>query len=266
MSDVGLSERAGALAAPELPLEDLPQAWRARRRELVARLALGAADLVAVVGSMVVVAEVTDSPLAPWGFAVLPLYVLIAKTAGLYDRDNFVIHKTTLDEAPALVAVVSMFVLFIQGVRAIEFQGRSHPFLLWGLLVAALVGLRGLARFVTVRLTSSERVVVVGDAETTALVKRKFAADPSLNAVVVGRLSPHAESAKLGDNLLGTVADLPRVIEEHEVERVIVAPAPEGEDDVVDIVRLASATGVRVAVLPRLLEVIGSSVEFDDLG
>ena len=71
--------------------------------------------MIAVVGSMVIVADVTDSPLAPWAFAVLPLYALIAKTAGLYDRDNFVIHKTTLDEAPVLVAVVSIFTLFLQG-------------------------------------------------------------------------------------------------------------------------------------------------------
>ena len=34
----------------------------------------------------------------------------------------------------------------------------------------------------------------------------------------------------------------------------------------VDIVRMATASGVRVTVLPRLLEVIGTSVEFDDLG
>ena len=56
------------------------------------------------------------------------------------------------------------------------------------------------------------------------------------------------------------------MIEEHHIERVIVAPTQEGGDDVVDIVRLATASGVRVAVLPRLLEVIGTSVEFDDLG
>ncbi len=50
------------------------------------------------------------------------------------------------------------------------------------------------------------------------------------------------------------------------MERVIVAPTQEGGDDVVDVVRLATASGVRVAVLPRMLEVIGTSVEFDDLG
>ncbi len=32
-----------------------------------------------------------------------------------------------------------------------------------------------------------------------------------------------------------------------------------------DLVRTLKAVGVRVSVLPRLLEVVGSSVEFDDL-
>ena len=56
------------------------------------------------------------------------------------------------------------------------------------------------------------------------------------------------------------------MLEQHRVERVVVAPRQEGGEDVVDVVRLATACGVRVAVLPRLLEVIGTSVEFDDLG
>jgi len=264
---MGLTQQTGpTLAGTDLPLEQFVLPGRARRRELIGRLALLAADMVAVVGSIVLVAEVTNSPRATWALAVLPLYAVIAKTAGLYDRDNFVIHKTTLDEAPVLVAVVSIFTLFVQGARAVEFQGRSNPFLFWGVLVAALIALRGLARFLTVRLTGSERVLVVGDAPTTALVKRKLAADTSLNAMVVGRVSARPGSPRFGDNLLGTVDDLPAVIQEHSIERVIVSPTAEGDEDGVDIIRLATATGVRVAVLPRLLEVIGTSVEFDDLG
>ena len=43
------------------------------------------------------------------------------------------------------------------------------------------------------------------------------------------------------------------------------APAREGTD-IADVIRLLTACGVRVSVLPRMLEVIGTSVEFDDLG
>ena len=49
------------------------------------------------------------------------------------------------------------------------------------------------------------------------------------------------------------------------MQRVIVAPAPGGSAETVDLVRVAKHAGVRVSVLPRLLEVVGSSVAFDDL-
>ena len=46
---------------------------------------------------------------------------------------------------------------------------------------------------------------------------------------------------------------------------MILAPTHGGGEDVVEEIRLAKACGVKVAVLPRLLEVIGSAVEFDDI-
>jgi exopolysaccharide biosynthesis polyprenyl glycosylphosphotransferase len=254
------------LAATEATLEELDLPLRARRRETVVRLALVVADLVAVAVSLVVVAAVTGADLTLWAVALLPCYVLLAKMAGLYDRDQFVLHKTTLDEAPALVAVAAISVLVIEGVQALEFQGRSHPFFLWAVLTAALVVVRASARFVTVRAVTPERVLVIGDSAATALVTRKLVGDPGLNATVVGRVSGRSGPADRADELLGTVDELPAVLEEHRVERVVVAPTHEGGEDVVDVIRLATACGVRVSVLPRLLDVIGSSVDFDDVG
>jgi exopolysaccharide biosynthesis polyprenyl glycosylphosphotransferase len=266
MSRASITEARTGVAAGELPLRPSVQGQSARRREVLGRLALLSADVIAVTMSMTLVTLITGATMPVWGLAVLPLFALLAKTAGLYDRDQFVLHKTTLNEAPALVAVTSIFVLFIQGSEAVSFDARSQPFVLWALIVASLIVLRGTARFLTVRLMDRERVLVIGDAETASMVKRKLAGDLSLNAVVVGRVSAQPGVGGLGDSMLGTVEDLPEVIDAHRVERVVVAPRHEGGDDVVDIVRLATACGVRVAVLPRLLEVIGTSVEFDDLG
>ena len=83
---------------------------------------------------------------------------------------------------------------------------------------------------------------------------------------MVGRIEGHESPAEGFERPLGRLEDLPEVLEAERVERVIVAPSHEGGDDVVDIVRMATASGVRVTVLPRLLEVLGTSVEFDDLG
>ena len=130
--------------------------------------------------------------------------------AGLYDRDQFVLHKTTLDEAPVLVAVVAIFALTIEGVQAIQYTGGSHPLPLWVVLTGTLVVTRALSRFVVVRSTARERVLVLGDADAAALVRRRLADDPGLNAEVVGRVSVAAGShGPLSDKLLGTVEVLP---------------------------------------------------------
>jgi exopolysaccharide biosynthesis polyprenyl glycosylphosphotransferase len=52
---------------------------------------------------------------------------------------------------------------------------------------------------------------------------------------------------------------------EHDVHRVIVAPLESDAADTLELIRLVKATGLRVSVLPRMLEVVGSSIEFDHL-
>jgi exopolysaccharide biosynthesis polyprenyl glycosylphosphotransferase len=267
--ETSVRERTGAaLAAVGLPAAKLELPAPARKREMVDRLGLVVADMAAVAVSMFVVTLLpfSEARFMLWVLPFLPFYVLLAKMAGLYDRDQFVLRKTTLDEAPTLVAVAAIFALAVEGVQAIQYTGGSHPLPLWAILTVALVVARSAARFLTVRTTATERVLVVGDEAAGALVRRKFAGYPGLNAVVVGRVSLETAAPTAPDKLLGTLDELAGVIERHRVERVIVAPAHEGREEVVDAVRLATASGVRVAVLPRLLEVIGTSVVFDDLG
>jgi exopolysaccharide biosynthesis polyprenyl glycosylphosphotransferase len=50
-----------------------------------------------------------------------------------------------------------------------------------------------------------------------------------------------------------------------DVHRAIIAPRSVDGGEMLNLVRTLKAVGVRVSVLPRLLEVVGSSVEFDDL-
>jgi exopolysaccharide biosynthesis polyprenyl glycosylphosphotransferase len=269
MHEMSLTDRAlAAVDSARLPVEQLEASPRTRRRDAVGRLALVTADVVAVMVAWLIVWVLPFSTLvwSPWVLAYPPFFMLLAKGAGLYDRDQFVLHKTTLDEGPALVSVAAIFALTIEGVQNFLYTGGSHPLPTWVILTATLVLARGLARFLAVRTTEPERVLVIGDAPTTTLIRRKLASNPALNATVVGRAGDDGEEGDRPDKLLGTVADLPAVIERHRIERVVVAPIREGGDDVVDIVRLATACGVRVAVLPRMLEVIGTAVVFDDLG
>src|SRR5205085_5649400 len=58
---------------------------------------------------------------------------------------------------------------------------------------------------------------------------------------------------------------LQRVLIEHDADRVVIAPRYADSHEVLDLVRTLGSLEVRVSVFPRLLEVVGSSVEFDDV-
>jgi exopolysaccharide biosynthesis polyprenyl glycosylphosphotransferase len=269
MSQTSLTEQALAALAPgELGWEELESPQRARRRDMVGRLALLTADALAVVAAWLIVVSLPFSSLHVtwWIAAYVPFFALVAKAAGLYDRDQFVLHKTTLDEAPKLVGVAAIYALTMEGVQTIHYTGGSHPLWMWGVFTVTLVLFRGFARFVAVRTTPTERVLVIGDAATAAAIRRKLSADHALNATVIGRVGRREETGDRPDKVLGTLAELPELVERHAIERVIVEPVEQPGGDVVDVIRLASACGVRVAVLPRMLEAIGTSVDFDDLG
>jgi exopolysaccharide biosynthesis polyprenyl glycosylphosphotransferase len=77
---------------------------------------------------------------------------------------------------------------------------------------------------------------------------------------VVGRLPLHVFTERRAD-----ADQVLRAIHERDVHRVILAPGSGETDDMLDAIRQVKALGVRVSVLPRVLEVVGSSVEFDDV-
>src|SRR5215203_2490888 len=109
MPEMSLTDRTlAALGSADLPLEGVQAAPRTRRRDNIGRLALVAADGAALVLAWTIVWVLfPDLEFSWWILAYMPFLALLAKAAGLYDRDQFVLHKTTLDEGPVLVGVAA---------------------------------------------------------------------------------------------------------------------------------------------------------------
>jgi exopolysaccharide biosynthesis polyprenyl glycosylphosphotransferase len=59
--------------------------------------------------------------------------------------------------------------------------------------------------------------------------------------------------------------DLTELVSQIGVDRIIITPGRADQDDVIDVVHAATSLGLKVSVLPRVLEVVGSSVELDDV-
>ena len=72
----------------------------------------------------------------------LPLIVLAAKTLGLYDRDELVIHKSTLSDAPKLFYVTTLFTLVYTVVQA-DLQNTTIAtetiIVLWSILMGGIM-------------------------------------------------------------------------------------------------------------------------------
>src|SRR6188472_345010 len=146
-----------AIETADLPVDGRELPLQTRRRDTFGRFALVGADLAAVAGSLFIVTLLpfSDPRFTLWAAVFLPAWVLLAKMAGLYDRDQFVLHKTTLDEAPVLLAVAAILSLGIEGVQSIQYTGiPTLPYCV--VLTAALIVARGAARFLTVRALPNE--------------------------------------------------------------------------------------------------------------
>jgi exopolysaccharide biosynthesis polyprenyl glycosylphosphotransferase len=241
-----------------------------RRRDSVYRRLLAVADVMSAAVAMTAVALVSGERLTPAAALFLPSIVLAGKVIGLYDRDELVIHKSTLEEAPKLFQLATLYTLLswrLDGLIVHGSFGGNAILFLWGLLFAAMLFTRTAVRGVTRYLTPSERCLVVGDAESTDRLRGSMSRSFSLNAELVGRVPLDDEREGHHDPLvLGDLSRLGIVLMEHDVHRVIIAPGARDSERLLDAVRLVKALGMKVSVLPRLFEVVGSSVEFDDVG
>jgi len=255
------------LGGPSLPaITEVPSPPEVRRRELLFRRALIAADVLAVLAALLLSAITAGTP--PPAFALLgvPLLVLGGKIAGLYNHDELVIRKsTTLDEAPALFSAATVLALLAALGGADGWPSGGALPALWLSLVGLLVALRSAARKLALRYAPAERCLVVGDADACAQLSRRLADSPHMNSRVLGYVPLRGRIRAEDPEPLGALDDLDGIVGSHGVHRVIVAPRDSGADPSLDVVLRAKALGVKVSVLPRILEVVGSSAAFDDV-
>ena len=233
-------------------------------RDETFRRALALGDMVALVTAAVLTVG-TDS-LRPAGLVLAALLVLSAKTMRLYDRDQVLVRKSTLDEVPGLFHLATLVALVYW--LGHDWFGNGSPtageaFLSWGVLFLGLVVFRAFARRFAQLATPVERCLVIAEADEHARLAEKLELDSRLKTRVVAHL-PLLE--RRAESLAPPHAALERTVGALGVHRVIVAPDGVDPGVVLDVVSRAKMLGVNVSVLPRVCEVIGSSVEFDDLG
>jgi exopolysaccharide biosynthesis polyprenyl glycosylphosphotransferase len=249
------------LARLELDEDGLPSLWR---REALHRRLLGIADGVAAVVALLVVLNLLgDDHTALAAMASAPLVIVLFKIAGLYERDDVRLVHSTLDEAPLLLQLTGLFALCVTILQPIVLEGGlggAQIAALWLVSFAAIVGGRMLARGLAGRLAPTERCLVIGETALAERVRERLGSSRA-RAEVVASLPLAVEQAED----LSSTENMRHLVAELRVHRIILAPTATDSSDVTELIRVAKAVGVRVSVLPRMFEAVGTSVEFDDV-
>jgi exopolysaccharide biosynthesis polyprenyl glycosylphosphotransferase len=235
-------------------------------RDTLFRRALALADMLAVGAALALgSALVGHDPLKLTAVAVPIAFVVMAKAMGLYDRDEHLLHKSTLDEVPALfgIATLAVLLLWLTGDLLVEGElGQRQVLGTWAALFVLLVCLRSMARGAANRLTPVERCLLIGDPITAEYVKEKLEVTQAVKAELVGAVPPIEEAQRVGGVKLP--AALGSIVTTHRVDRVILA-TDGARDELLYMIRELKTLGVKVSVLPEASRVAGSSVELDHL-
>jgi exopolysaccharide biosynthesis polyprenyl glycosylphosphotransferase len=276
-SEVSLSRDAGPIWEVIPGVDGVawaPHMKASRRRDSRLRRTLAVGDVLACALALCVAIYLvpgSSTRLRLTDVLLVPLVVVLSKAIGLYDRDQHRLHKSTLDEMPWICNMAVFFALGVWLAEAVFVNGsldRSQVFVLVLAGFLAIAGVRAIVRTLLVRLVPAERVLLVGSGrECDRATKALGSERGGHSAAVVGRIAIDAQGPKDYDRrdlpeILQTLAGAIRAL---SVERVVFALDGFDQDEMLDLIRLIKALGVKLSVVPRLLEVVGSASAFDDV-
>jgi exopolysaccharide biosynthesis polyprenyl glycosylphosphotransferase len=249
-----------------------------QRRALVGRW-LTAADLVGAAAAVFLVA-VPETVRAGGGvartiiaaLAFLFACVVGARLVGLHQGEIRRIEHSTVDELPRLAAVVtaaswifvlSAALLSLPPLRATGMLG------LWAASFALMATSRAVAR---ARYRShpafAQATVVVGAGDVGQLVARKLQHHPAYGLRLEGLVDnrPRERRPDLDSmEILGGIDELPALVEQRGIERIIVAFSSTPDPQVLLVVRSLMARGVQVDIVPRLFETLSPGAAVDTM-
>ena len=261
---VGALRRWRRPALGPAPIREIGPRQEVARRDALFRRSLAVADMVgAALAVLLCVTVIGHDGLSPLALLALPLVVLAGKAQGIYDRDELLINKTTIDQAPQLLNLATLYALLmvvLQGVFVTGSLGALQVVVLWAATFMLTLLARHASRAFARRVTTVERVLFVGSDASCERLQSKLAAGGG-RALVVGRMSIGGAQ----DDLAAAAATLHELVDDLRVHRVVIEPSEPHPQATLDFVREAKGTGARVSLLPRILEVVGSSIEVDDL-
>lgn len=112
-----------------------------------------------------------------------------------------------------------------------------------------------------------DRLIIVGSGEMARIVLQRILWTPTLGYEVVGIIDGDEGAGDLmGVPIVGNAEDLPRLIEEKEIDEVIVAIPEKGHRAAVEIIAICERGEVSIKVFPDIFQMVATQPTIDDLG
>jgi exopolysaccharide biosynthesis polyprenyl glycosylphosphotransferase len=242
---IGSTEGRPANAAAVAEAIDLRYA-----RDALLRRVLGGADLLTVAATafVLVVAGSTHHTVLLLVLSA-PAWIVAAKLAGLYDRDQRTLRHLTVDELPSLVVWALGSTAFIAVVTAPVPSltiGGADRLLIWASAIVIGFVFRATGRALWRRVTPPEKLFIVGQGPLAEAVVRKLELFPDI----------HAEVAGLIDSF-GTLWE--RIDALDEIDRIVVASSDLSEEVLEGLLPVCRVRGVKLTVVPPTRGMFGTA-------
>lgn len=145
--------------------------------------------------------------------------------------------------------------------------GRSILFIYFFIMLSLTIVSRSVARLFERRLSRLGRLVrvavIVGTGRKASDLAAHLESSPALGYRISGFVSPSGppqEQAVAEDRIIGTVADLPRLLRRGGADELLVTIASNFHEDILSLLLPATSSHVRVKVVPDLFDIVAGHV------
>ena len=226
-------------------------------RDALLRRMLALADVTAALVASLALVFLSSSgfDVAFWSAVFLPVWPLLAKLHGLYDRDHRALRHLTVDELSSIVMWALTGTAAIALLLAVTPAGTleiADAFRIWVVAAAGAFALRALARFAWRRITPGERTMIIGVGPLAEATRRKLELFPDIHVRLKAERD-EAVIAELSTDPAG-LAGIDRVIlASHAIDEIMLA----------ELVKLCRREHVKLSVVPPARGLFGTAVHLN---
>ncbi len=198
--------------------------------------------------------------------ASLPVWVLVAKFYGLYDRDEERTDHSTTDDFGGVfhLVTVGVWVLYAGAwVSGVTRPNLDRTAVFWALAILGVTSARAIGRSLVRRSAGYlQNTIIVGAGSVGQLVARKYIQHPEygIRLVAVVDNEPRERREELEGVELCPLDEIHDLVREREVDRVVLAFSSMPDAEALDLVRRLRAANVQIDVVPRLFDVVTPNV------